>query len=247
MCENYELLGNVDPDRNFYSDILDKDKQSLYYSVDEINNDDSNLLSVILSCNIRSLAKNCDSFLAMLYYLKVNPFVISLSETWLKNENKILFNIHGYKNFHTIRQNRISGGVSVMVREDLVCEHILTLSVANEFMESCVVKIELGGDEMFIFSVYRSHHQDIPSFTDNLLILLNDPILLNRKIILTGDFNVNLLDTTNSHVNYFVHSMQSLNFLSTILHPTRLSDSQISSLLDHLWVNFCSTFKVVSF
>ena len=157
MGEN-NLLGSVDPDMNFYSDTLDEDEQSLYYSLDDINNDDSSLRSVILNCNIRSLAKNCDSFLAMLYYLKVNPFVISLSETWLKNDNKILFNIHGYKNFHTIRQNRISGGVSVMVREDLVCEHILTLSVANEFMESCVVKIELRGDEMFIFSVYRSHH-----------------------------------------------------------------------------------------
>ena len=56
-------------------------------------------------------------------------------------------------------------------------------------------------------------------------------------IILTGDFNVNLLEyTTNSQVGKFLDNLLANNHLPLITHPTRLA-SRTATLLDFISTN----------
>ena len=76
-------------------------------------------------------------------------------------------------------------------------------------------------------------------FVADLSHVFNNPNLLNKKIILLGDFN-NIFLNENSAREDFMNFMQSYYFLPRITKPTRFSsnNSETPSLLDQIWTNF---------
>lgn len=83
----------------------------------------------------------------------------------------------------------------------------------------------------------------VDKFTDIFNTFLQN-ISTNNKIILIGDFNINLLEhTTNPPTNNFLTGIQLQNFFSHITRPTRFPDSENFSeplLLGHIYTNFMS-------
>ena len=69
------------------------------------------------------------------------------------------------------------------------------------------------------------------------LLLLYRPKLINKKVFIMGDFNINLLNF-ESHVptNDFVNTFFSYNFLPCINHPTRISHNS-STIIDNIFTN----------
>ena len=60
---------------------------------------------------------------------------------------------------------------------------------------------------------------------------------LTQNVILTGDFNINLLDfDTNKKVQNFVNLMFRFGMISTINKPTRVT-RQTASAIDHIITN----------
>ena len=193
----------------------------------------------LLNYNIRSFSKNIDEFLILLSVMRRKPSIIILTETWITKNILEICNIDGYKPFHTIRSSRRSGGVSVFVEEGFNCKIIPEYCVDNGIMETCVVSVTTSFSELIVFGVYRSHDHSIEEFDDNLMCKLSQEFFRDKNIVLTGDFNLNLLDQTNNSINQFKCNVQSLNFTSFISKPTRISpDHSNSSLLDHIWINF---------
>ena len=77
---------------------------------------------------------------------------------------------------------------------------------------------------------------------ENILI---DHRLIGKKIILTGDINIDSLESSSAIIN-FISMMQSFHFISTINKPTRFPNREYDkhSLIDHIWLNFpipCTT------
>ena len=240
------LLSDVDPDDNFLNEILQSNENfpnSEIYTLDRFNatfvpNDS---LFSVLNCNIRSFTANCDPFIGLLSSIKFIPEILTLSETWIKDASDQMCNISGYTAFHTVRLGGRGGGVSVYCRDNLRSTLVNHLCITNITIESCVVRISLAKEEMFVVAIYRPHSDTIANFSLALEALLLDPILKRKKIILCGDFNINLLaqcSTTSS----FISLLQSMNFIPAISKPTRyasgLNSSDSPSLLDHTWLNF---------
>ena len=61
----------------------------------------------------------------------------------------------------------------------------------------------------------------------------------NKKVILTGDFNLNLLKfDTNTEVNDFLDLLTKKWFTPHILGPTRITSQGKTSLVDKIFLNF---------
>ena len=65
--------------------------------------------------------------------------------------------MEGYESFHTTRDSRKSGGVSIYYRNGLMMELVHDLCMCNVSIESCAVKVSIGGANYNIMAIYRPH------------------------------------------------------------------------------------------
>ena len=85
----------------------------------------------------------------------------------------------------------------------------------------------LKGLNFLLCAVYRPNtkHITVDELTETMNILLQDKAKSN-KIILIGDFNINLLEhSTHIPTGNFLSGIQMLNFIPHIARPTRFPDS----------------------
>ena len=203
----------------------------------------------IMHMNSRSLPKNFDIITALLNSFHRSPHILAVTESWLNTNNKHLYPLTGYQSYHLTRNIRPHGGVSVFVSDKLHSEQSCTLTFVNENIEINTVKVTFDSQQFTICTVYRPHskHNNVEQFTDILTSLIQRNTIKNEKVIILGDFNINLLEhSTHLPTNNFLASIQTLNFFPHISRPTRFPDSlQLGdpSLLDHAYTNFNGNFK----
>ena len=114
------------------------------------------------------------------------------------------------------------------------------LCVSNGTIETCVVNIDCYVEKFIIFAVYRPHSHTIDNFNATLLDLFNSDNLRGRKVILLGDFNIDIIDSNCMAVRHFIDDLQALSFTPNITKPSRFPSGVSSvtpSLLDHIWVS----------
>lgn len=246
MMEDNELMDELDPDSNFFDDYyatLNVDRQSNYYDMDRVGqvlNENNNNLT-ILNYNIRSFYRNFDEFQCVFGDIQSCFHVIVFTETWFSTTSPPYL-IEGYTGHHAIRDGR-GGGVSVYCKKNLISYKIDRLCSVNNVIEICVVEVTNAGDDLVIIvSVYKPVNSNITEFCEALGSVLDDGELRGREVIVTGDFNINILngDILVNGVSDFINVMHSFNFLPRITKPTRFpTGDQLGqpSLLDHIWYN----------
>ena len=203
----------------------------------------------LLNLNIRSLPKNFDQLSVFLGRLDHKFSVIILLETWLTDDNKDLYSIPGYSSHHIVRNNKNGGGVSLFVSDEFHFKFLPQFSKVSSHLESLFVRLELSKSTkpIFIGGIYRPPgFNDFNLFIDDLNQYFNSSDLKSKNIILGGDFNVNILNDSNSKCRDFLNNMYSNSFLPLINKPTRISLNQNnncrSTLIDHIWTNMNEVF-----
>ena len=239
------VFQDIDPDDNILNMLYGgegvESDRSMYYTIDKYNESfcDSSLFK-IFHANIRSLNANGDSFFSFLGSLHDMPEIFCLSETWLSENTMGLYSCKGYSSFHTVGPGNGRGrGVSVFVDDRMSAVRLPELSVSNDTIETCAVKVTYNTLNIIVICIYRPHSDSIPNFTSSLCEILSNSLLSQQKIFLLGDFNVNLLSDENNNI-LFKTELQSLAFASLISKPTRFppdNSSSLPSLLDHIWTN----------
>ena len=87
--------------------------------------------------------------------------------------------------------------------------------------------------------VYRHPKQNNKFFLKYLKETLSKVARENKNVILTGDFNLNLLKFgTNTEVNNFLDLVTRKWFTPHILSPTRITLQDKPSLIDNIFLNF---------
>ncbi len=257
------------PDINLYNTLFDNEEINYRNSIDleiinamyeSINIDNickyhdihSYNLSLPTNCpdylnifhvNTRSLNKNYDKLISLITSLPKIPDILCLSETWFSPNTAPLHEINGFKSYHTFRPVGY-GGVAIYVKDSISSSPQIDYCMCTDNIELCTVKITVGNTSYVISSLYRPHskHHQVKEFTDLMDELLSQNFFMNNKCIITGDFNINLLEH-NDHppTNNFLSMMQSCNYIPHISRPTRFPDDNSTatpSLLDHIWTNF---------
>ena len=175
--------------------------------------DDSPNFVTLINFNIRSYHANSDAFFCIFDEQNL-PDIFVLTETWFSNDNAL--NLHGYSSYHTIRSSRRSGGVSVFVKNSLESYILPDLCLCNDSIEICSVNVTINNSTKTILGVYRPHADSPENFTLSLNNIINNRHVNKKSMIITGDFNINILD--NSPISQqFINNMHSYNFFPLIM------------------------------
>ena len=115
-----------------------------------------------------------------------------------------LYNINGYGLY---RDDRIGhgGGAAIYVKSGISCKFI-EKSKVNCLLKYIFVEISTGCNKILVGSIYRKN-RDV--YYSQLIEFINNNHLNYENIVLTGDFNSNIIKE-----NHLVLNMQSLGLFS---------------------------------
>ena len=134
----------------------------------EINN---NKNFSILNLNIRSIVNN--SFKFFLESLKNAFSVISLTETWLNNQNCEDFNLNNCSFITTNRGERKGGGVGMFISDDINFKLCSDLNIKEEgIIESLFIEIITTAGKNIVGTIYRPPNGKFDIFENNLSKIL---------------------------------------------------------------------------
>lgn len=182
----------------------------------------------ILHQNIAGLLSKKDMLQIVLHEFslkKTQIDVICLTETFLKAGNEQNFSLNGYRraNWYS-RKNMKRGGVLIMCKEGIRFKTLPFLSELQMDYNFECCGIEIVEHNCFIICIYRipnSTTTDI--FLNKLEVLLHKLRLkIKKRIIITGDFNINILKESKVSLKYH-RILQNYNYVIHINEPTRLN------------------------
>ena len=157
MPSAFNFNNSIDPDANHFSELdpsLEGDINSQYFDSNSFKASQANSscedFSVIY-LNVNFLRANGDKFLSFLSTIDHKFDVISLSETYLKQREKLDYYFPNYKMYNFGRSNRKGGGVMICVG----CELISLLTANLPYIESVAVKMTLKNKRLMASTVYR--------------------------------------------------------------------------------------------
>ena len=227
-----------------YEDVLDLDVPNLryvvsqckYYTfpVDCLHTDKF----AIMHLNARSIRNKFDEIQNMLTASGVDWSVVCISETWLKEYQLPYYFIDKYEMFASCRDNGEGGGSLLYVSKRMDVKRRQDLE--SNLFETTFVEINhsmLNRKNIIIGNVYRppnSSHNLFMEYVENLLDLLERE---RKTVILSGDFNYNLIDIKqDQHTLNFNNLLSSYCYFPTIFRPTRIQ-SEKQSILDNFYIN----------
>ena len=233
-------------------DNLDKENISKYHDLQSYNNtlQNNGESMSFLHLNMRSLVKKMNCLNALISSFTYTPDVIALTESWLKPANSKFFNLYGYTAYHLTRTIKSGGGVSLLIKSHLTSELIDDFSFVTDDIEMCTTKLKVrckdsNSDDTYIVScIYRPHSKlkNVGKFKNTLTSILSNDTFMRNKVLLLGDFNIDLLSyLAHKPTNQFLSAMQSLNYFELISRPTRFPINNARgrpSLIDHIYCNF---------
>ena len=231
-----EMAKNEGDNSSFLSDTV----KSAYYDPHEFKNAKfSKKLFSILHLNIASLSKHIDDLTNLLANLQHDFDVITLTESKIKQDSQTLINLEipGYTYFYTGTQTDF-GGTIIYVKNQFSSKLVQEYSKSEKgFFESTFVEIKNNDKKLVIGTIYRH-----PKTNDDFLEQFLNPTLdkLNKsksKVIITGDFNYDLIKyESHKNTSDFYDMLSSYSYKPCILQPSRVT-SHSNTLIDNIFVN----------
>ena len=200
----------------------------------------------IFHSNICSLQGNFEKLETLLDNLEHQFDVIALTETWHTKEN-VNFTpgiLPGYQKYEGLAGLSKKGGCGVYIKDTIpyITRSDLSKSIKNTQSEFEVLWIEVISpkkENILIGVVYRHPKQKDKEFLQYLSNTLQKTKKENKKTILTGDFNLNLLKfEKNKEITEFLDFLTAKWFTPQILGPTRITENEQASLIDNFFTDF---------
>ena len=224
-------------------------KKSLYYDIDSLINflKTHSTELTILSLNIQSLNSKFSQLQSLLKILSDHSCffsVICFQESWLStNDNYGLYKLDGYKMFKKDFEIKLSkhGGLVTFIKENIEVDNFKVLNKNNTY-EGLLTKICLNNKQkLAILNVYRPPRNNNSNFQDFFLEFipkLNGLLLSNKEMVIVGDFNINLVQSSNNkNITDYLDHMFNLELFPLITYPTHFINTS-ASLLDHIFCKF---------
>ena len=247
-------MANKDKHKLWENTFLDEDsdnpiiQKSMYYDIegltDKMNLIDKNTHLSILNLNARSLIKNILEFRSILSAFPYIFDIITIEETWLDNSLEAFVMIDNYSLItkHKARRKE-GGGLCIYIRNDLEYKQRCDLSCPIEYQEFFdYIFIEVTHKDpknnTIVGVLYRPPgNNTVEDFTNHLEILLHRINKEKKRVILTGDTNINLLNSSQ-HIatSNYLDMLLNNGLLPKITMPTRVTHSS-ATLIDHIFAN----------
>ena len=206
-----------------------------------------------LSLNIQSIQSKFDSFISYLAFLQsnnVNFSAICFQETWLGIQHDTSpLEIPGYQLITQPYKCSSHGGLAIYLSVDYTYK-LLSLYETSEIWEGLF--IEVTGDNLkrkiTLGNIYRpprfnNSNEAIERFTNEMHPIINTFDHSNNDILITGDFNIDLLKTLErekyqEHLELFM----SHGLFPQLTFPTRFARKSCS-LIDQMYFKSSDSIK----
>ena len=193
--------------------------------------------NAVIFQNVRSLRRNYDKLKNTLVEINNNPLAIFVSEIWAPHPlNEILPGFHPLiKKERKSDSSNKGGGVGFFIRSDVQYQAI----TMNSIERTCeLIGVTIPKHKLAIIGGYRSPSTDPLEFTDYLVdgIRTVKTRYPRYKILVGGDFNINIAETTSSATENLTIKLQNLGFACMINQPTRVTDST-ATIIDLIFSN----------
>ena len=219
-----------------------------YYDPDEFyslcKNNLQNSFSILHS-NICSLQCNFNKLEILLESMPLKFDIISLTETWNPKSKSHMFEagtLPGYQKFIGQTGTSLKSGCGLYIsshlnfipRKDLD-KHIHD---ENEFEAKWIEIINKNQPNTLVGTIYRHPSKTDINFINYLTTSLQKINKEQKLVMITGDFNINLVNyKKNKLTTEFLDLMFSNFYQPHILYPTRVVDNAKPSLLDNIFTN----------
>ena len=202
-------ISHIDPDNNISSRINFK-----YYTLNEFHNSTiikQSLLDKgfsVLHSNIRSMSKHFDSLNQMLCNLNYPFHLTGISDTWLKPDNHLNFDLSSYT-FLSQPTSQRAGSVGMFINFQIKYHARFDLSTCIDECKTLWVEIENHLDKNILCRIiYRHPNSNTESFFNQLFPNIEKINRENKICFILGDFNINLLNYDNHNLTeLFVNTL----------------------------------------
>lgn len=163
------------------------------------------------------------------------PTIIALSEINVKEDAINQVKLPGYNLVSKFcRKNSNGGGVLIFVDKNIKAKQLFVEKIqeltAEKIFECCIVKVKTDTLTFVLACIYHSPiKQNDDVFLNKLDVLLGILCKINPNVIVTGDFNINVLSQSNA-LNNFNSILKSHNMQFLVDFPTRVTDKGQSGI-----------------
>ncbi|XP_057290863.1 uncharacterized protein LOC130613552 [Hydractinia symbiolongicarpus] len=231
---------NVDDEDQRFTNCKYYEYNSFNSTLEQLSSSDLTPNFSYFHLNTCSLPKNIDNINILLNSLNIDFDVLGFSETRL-SKYSITPILKGYRGFHNLSSSNaggtslyISNSLTVVVRSDLSNLLFLESKLESTFVEI----LDNNRKNTIVGCIYKHPNMPIPEFINLYLKpFFEVAIKQKQKLILMGDFNIDLLKCESNHlVDDFLDELYS-NFLQpSITYPTRISNTS-KTLIDNIFTS----------
>ena len=214
-----------------------------YVNVEDLSPFICSLSLSILMLNIRSCKKNFDSFIANFYNCIKSFSCIIFTETWLSEERDKSFEIPGFYCCNLYR-NHYGGGIKVYLKNCIKSKILENFTLCTHLFEMLTIELIYCGSKLLLSAIYHpptSFSTKNIEFVDIFTSHLNGLLQLSLPLIIAGDMNLNLLNTSNNvYIDMFINNLFERNMRPMITRPTKVNlGNTITqfSLIDQIWIS----------
>ena len=194
----------------------------------------------IMHLNTQSMVSTFDEFI-----LTINQFpfdIITLSETWLKDNRHLLdyVSIPGYVNLFRNRDIIRGGGVGIYLRDNIKFKCRKDIEKLQPDMEH--IWLEIPGrnknSKLLLGVTYRSE-KILPTqiwLEEFENILANISAQWDGLLLITGDINIDLMNLDSTLTKQYIDILNMNNLQQMVTKPTRVTATS-QTLIDHFITN----------
>jgi hypothetical protein len=200
----------------------------------------------IIHTNICSIQQNGENLSDLLVDLEFKFDLIAVTETWNPEDKKHKFSppiFEGYSPYIGSTGSTLKGGCGLYINDDLKYQprKDLNMKIKETCCEVETFWIEIIIDRqpnILICVVYRHPKKDDTKTTENLSATLDKIKKENKKTLVIGDFNFDLLNhERNDNISNFLNMMLENGLQPCITEPTRIVSGNKPSLVDNIFSN----------
>ena len=193
--------------------------------------------------NTQSMVSTFDELLVT---IREYPFdVIAMSETWMKNNPHLLqyVSIPGYTNLFRNLDEIRGGRVALYIKNSINFKRRTDIEKIEPELEQ--IWVEISGRnkniKLLLDVMYRSNRmQDFQTWIDKSENIISQLCTeWDGLLVITGDFNIDLLRPEQPQVKQYIDMLESLNLHQHVEQPTRITANS-KTLIDHIISNIPS-------
>lgn len=190
----------------------------------------------VLYLNANSVKSKQEEIEYILKYVRAEMHVIAITETWVQQGEEKDYKFHGYKSFYAGRPSRVRGGAAILIK-DTIAHELIEIWSDNENSLVCI-KLCIENEIWIISNIYRppsTKKSKINIFIETLNLHLNKISNTTANILVTGDFNFNMLNENDKNVQRYCSAM--LTHHLYIRDKTTITRDAAKTALDHIYTN----------